>query len=377
MIPPSDFLQGLMERGVRFFVGVPDSLLKDFCACLSQELDEEHHVIVANEGNAVAAATGWYLGTEQPGLVYMQNSGIGNAVNPLTSLTDAEVYGIPMILLIGWRGEPGKHDEPQHVKQGRITRTMLDCLEVPHRMMGPDDDHGELVRWVYDTAMRTRSPAAILVRSGAFQSYAHEICSEDDLELSREEAIKLIAESMEPDSVFVSTTGKASRELYEHRRNSGLDPGKDFLTVGSMGHASSIAFGLARAQPQRKVVCLDGDGAALMHMGSMAVNAVCGSGNFIHVVLNNRSHDSVGGQPTICDRLDLSQVAKACGYRSALRVRTHKELSDALARHTDDQGPHFIEVLVRKGCRKDLGRPKTSPQENKEALMKALGAVDD
>jgi phosphonopyruvate decarboxylase len=363
----------IREQGFGFFAGVPDSLLKDFCAYVTDHAPSGDHVIAANEGNAVALAVGHFLGTGRPALVYMQNSGIGNAVNPLLSLADPEVYGIPMLLVIGWRGEPGVKDEPQHVKQGRRMTELLDAMEVPWFLLPPSIDDASGVIAEAGRVMRNRAgPVAVLVRAGTFDRYrlARDVVT--DFPMNREDAVKCIAGQLQDDDVIVSTTGKASRELYEYRQATGT-VGNDFLTVGGMGHTASIAMGIAKARPERVVVCLDGDGSAIMHMGALAVIGNAGPPNLLHVLINNGSHDSVGGQPTVGYDIDIPGIAIACGYRQALTATTANEVKEQIARLRRDEGPVLLEVKVNKGARDDLGRPKSSPLENRDVLMRRFG----
>jgi phosphonopyruvate decarboxylase len=373
MVDCDFFYRAMLRLGVDFFAGVPDSLLSDFCAYIASRCPPEKHVIAANEGGAVALACGHYLATGRPGLVYMQNSGQGNAVNPLVSLADAEVYGISVLLLIGWRGKPGTPDEPQHTKQGKITTALLDTLEIPWRIVpGVNKEAESSVEWAVATMQRTGAPAALIVKKGTFESYAYGKSGNDDAELSREQAIKTIAEELASSSVLVSTTGKISRELYEYREATGGDHSKDFLTVGSMGHVSQIALGIALARPEKQVYCLDGDGAAIMHMGALAITGSRKAGNFKHIVLNNGCHDSVGGQPTAGFSISLTGIAKACGYTTVLNASNPAELRQNMDILKSSPGPGLLEVKVTKGARADLGRPKTTPKENKAAFMKFL-----
>lgn len=363
----------LRKQGLRFFTGVPDSLLKDFCAYITDQVPAADHVIAANEGNAVALAVGHFLGTGEPALVYMQNSGIGNGVNPLLSLADPEVYSIPMLLVIGWRGEPGVKDEPQHVKQGRIMTDLLDAMEIPWRVLDASTkDPAALISAACESMRERMGPAALLVRAGAFERYTLRADRPIDFPMTREDAVKAIVDALDPTDVVVSTTGKTSRELFEHRKATGV-PGNDFLTVGGMGHTASIAMGLARSQPARRVVCLDGDGSAIMHMGSLAVIGNSGLTNLLHVVINNGSHESVGGQPTVGHEIDFPTIARACGYRHASSVSTLEALRESVAMLRQVEGPALLEVKVRIGSRSNLGRPTSTPLENRDALMKRLG----
>lgn len=363
----------IREQGFRFFTGVPDSLLKDFCAYVTDHAPRGDHIIAANEGMAVALAIGEFLGTGEPAVVYMQNSGIGNAVNPLLSLADPEVYGVPMLLVIGWRGEPGVKDEPQHVKQGRRMTELLDAMELPWYLLPTGLEEAATVIAEAGRRMRTHmGPVAMLVRSGTFERYDLEHESLTDFAMDREEAVKRIAAQLGEEDVVVSTTGKTSRELYEYRGEQGRH-GNDFLTVGGMGHTASIAAGIAIKRPDRQVVCLDGDGSLIMHMGALGVIAQAAPGNLLHVVINNGAHDSVGGQPTVGYDIDIPAIAIACGYRAAVSVQTPQHLEEELLELRRQQGPTLLEVKVNKGARADLGRPKATPLENRKALMRQLG----
>jgi len=375
MLQPERTFEQIRAQGVSLFTGVPDSLLADFCAYVTDHAADSDHVITANEGNAIALAAGHYLGTGRPALVYMQNSGLGNAVNPLLSLADEEVYSLPMLLLIGWRGEPGVKDEPQHVKQGRVMTAMLDSMEVPwFELDATMDDAGEVIAKACGLMRERKIPVALLVRKGAFAKYKLKKDRVTDFPMDREGAVKCIVDLLGNDDVVIATTGKTSRELYEYRAARGDGHGSDFLTVGAMGHTASIAMGVARAQPGRRVVCIDGDGSVLMHMGSLAIIGQSGLSNLVHVVINNGAHDSVGGQPTAGFEVDLVGVARACGYKQALSVSAAKDVKSALSQLSAGEGPVLLEIRVNKGARDDLGRPKSTPVENRDALMKRLGA---
>jgi phosphonopyruvate decarboxylase len=372
MIEAKLFYDLLSEGGTDFFTGVPDSLLKSFCAYLTDHAGDPKHVIAVNEGAAVALASGYHLATGKIPLVYMQNSGIGNAVNPLLSLTDADVYGIPMVLVIGWRGEPGIKDEPQHLKQGKVTLTLLETMGIPYFVLSENEDtFRRQVSECFSSIKEKNTPHALVIRKDTFAPYTLRKREPDIGTLSREEAIETIIRSSNPEEIYFSTTGMASRELYEIRERLGQGHGKDFLTVGSMGHASQIALSAALQKPEFSVTVLDGDGALLMHMGALAAIGNRRPSNFRHIILNNGAHDSVGGQPTLGLKIDIPGIARACGYREAQRVTSREELRAVLKEKK--QGPILIEIRVQKGGRKDLGRPKTSPVENKQTLMKFLG----
>lgn len=374
MLSPKIFIESLAAKGIDFFAGVPDSLLKNVCAFISDTLDDRHNIIAANEGAAVGLAAGHYLATGHIPCVYMQNSGEGNAINPLASLTDKEVYGIPVLLVIGWRGEPGVHDEPQHVKQGKITLPLLDAMGIRHEILSQDETE---FRSQLDGAVRHMSETgeafAFIVRKNTFEPYTLQRHEVNEYPLSREEAIQKVAASLSAKDVIVSTTGMISRELFEYRTAQGQGHERDFLTVGSMGHASQIALGIALEKTDRRVWCFDGDGAALMHLGSVAIIADKAPENFVHVIFNNGAHDSVGGQPTVGLKVNLAGIAKAAGYKDAVSVTTAEDLDSALKVLKTMRGPVLLEVRVHRGNRKDLGRPTTTPTQNRDALMEFMG----
>ena len=369
MIRPEFFIEKLRENGVDCFAGVPDSLLKNICAYITDHCDAQHNIIAANEGAAVGIAAGHYLATGKPACVYMQNSGEGNIINPLASLTDPEVYNIPVLLLIGWRGRPGVHDEPQHVKQGKVTTGLLNVMGVNYEVLSKEEDKAEKQIAKAVKALQNKEVFALVIEKDTFEDYKLQNVEKNDLTMSREEAIQTVAAALGEKDCIVSTTGMISRELFEFREAKGEGHERDFLTVGSMGHASQIALGIAMSQPERRVWCFDGDGAAIMHMGSMAIVASKEPKNYVHVVFNNGAHDSVGGQPTVGLKIDLPAVARAVGYKTTYSVHGKANLADILSEAKNLDGPVLIEIKVKKGNRKDLGRPTTTPIQNKEALM--------
>lgn len=376
MIRPEFFVEKLRENGIDCFAGVPDSLLKNICAYITDHCDAQHNIIAANEGAAVGLAAGHYLATGKPACVYMQNSGEGNIINPLASLTDQEVYNIPVLLLIGWRGRPGVHDEPQHVKQGKVTTGLLNVMGINYEVLSKEEDKAEKQIEKAIKALQNKEVFALVIEKNTFEDYNLQSVEKNDLTMSREEAIQTVAAALGEKDCIVSTTGMISRELFEYRAAMNQGHERDFLTVGSMGHASQIALGIAMAKPDRKVWCFDGDGATIMHMGSMAIVAQKAPTNYIHVVFNNGAHDSVGGQPTVGLKIDFPAVAKAVGYKATISVNSkaelEKELSTLNSQLSTVGGPILLEVQVRKGNRKDLGRPTTTPIQNKEALMDFL-----
>ena len=368
-------LKACETAGIDFFTGVPDSQLAGLCDALYAVygVNSQRHIVAANEGGAIALCAGHYLATGRPALCYMQNSGLGNAVNPLASLMDGQVYGLPCLLVIGWRGEPGVHDEPQHVKQGQITLGQLELLDIPYVVLSKDTTQEAFDAAFSQTAAHLRAgrAAAIVVRKGAL------ICPEkpdygNGRALGREEALGRIVKLAGEKDAFISTTGKLSRELFELREANQTGHERDFLTVGSMGHASMIALGVALAQPKRRVWCLDGDGAALMHLGALPVLARRKPRNMIHVVINNAAHETVGGMPVCEGALDVSAAARAAGYPLVLRADTAETLDAAVHEAMAAERLTLIEVMCAVGSRADLGRPTTTPRENRDALMRFL-----
>lgn len=373
MIRPQFFYDTLAKYGIEFYAGVPDSLLKNLCAYITDHADMQHNIIAANEGGAMGLAAGHYLATGQIPVVYMQNSGEGNIINPLASLTDKDVYNIPVLLVIGWRGKPGVHDEPQHVKQGKVTTGLLNVMGIDYTVLSKEEDKAEAqISKAVDEMQRTKECYALVIEKDTFDTYTLQNVEKNDLTLSREEAIQTVAAALGPKDVIVSTTGMISRELFEYRTSKDEGHERDFLTVGSMGHASQIALGIALEKQDRKVWCFDGDGAAIMHMGGMAIVASKQPKNYVHVVFNNGAHDSVGGQPTVGQDIDLPRIARAVGYKNTYSVKTAEDLQQILTEAKQDIGPTLLEVKVKKGNRKDLGRPTTTPIQNKDALMDFL-----
>lgn len=373
MIRPSYFYDLLLKNGTDFFAGVPDSLLKNFCAYVTDNAPKEKHIISANEGSATALACGYHFATGKIPLIYMQNSGEGNMVNPLLSIADKDVYSVPMLIVIGWRGQPGVHDEPQHVKQGKVTCELLDAMQVPYEVLSEDEaDLPSQFKKAYKYIRENNAQYAFVIKKGTFDEYKLINNVPVEGKMSREEAIEKIMLSADDRTAFVSTTGMASRELYELREKHGMGHEKDFLTVGGMGHASQIALSIALQKKDRSIYCLDGDGATIMQMGGLATIGSRKPSNMVHFVLNNGAHDSVGGQPTVGREVDLCAIALGSGYENVVKVESPEELDAVLNDNETKEKLTFVEVMVRKGARKDLGRPKSTPQENKIALMEFL-----
>jgi len=373
MISPKRFFDELKGHQIDFYTGVPDSLLKNLCAYITDNLPSSQHIIAANEGGAVGLAAGYHLATGKIPVVYMQNSGLGNTVNPLMSLTDKLVYNIPVLLVVGWRGEPGVKDEPQHRKQGLVTLPLLETMGIQYEVLTDDESQlAEQIGRAVAHMQATKEAFALVVKKGTFDSYKLQSDTASAFSLSRENAIKLVAGHVSSNDVIVSTTGMISRELFEYRAAMNHGHHQDFLTVGSMGHASQIALGIAINKPGRRVFCFDGDGATIMHAGNMAIIGSVAPSNYYHIVFNNGAHDSVGGQPTVGHQVDIPSVARAFGYKTVKTVDNESDLVQQLESLTQEEAPLLLEIKVKKGARADLGRPTTTPIENKEALMAFL-----
>ena len=372
MISSEFFFNACKDEGVDFFSGVPDSLLKNICSYITDNTPSENHIIAANEGNALAIGVGYHLSTGKVPLIYMQNSGLGNVINPLLSLADQDVYSVPLLMMIGWRGEPGVKDEPQHKKQGRVTVALLEAMEIPYKVLTADSNIEEAkvaLKAMLSIAKKENKPCALLIKKGFFEDYKFQSDILYERPLYREQAIEIIVNNLNEPDIVVSTTGVASRELFEYREKLKSGHERDFLTVGGMGHVSQIALGIALQKKNRQVYCLDGDGSLIMHMGTLAINASMNCRNFKHIVFNNSAHDSVGGQPTVGDRIDIASIASNVGYQWVKMVSEESEIRLALNEMADVDTPALLEIQVKRGFRKDLGRPTTTPIQNKEIFM--------
>ena len=372
-ISPSIFYSLLKDQDVDFFTGVPDSLLKQFCLCIDDNAMENHHIIAANEGNAIALAAGYHLGTGKIPLVYMQNSGLGNAVNPILSLCDPEVYSIPMIIVVGWRGEPGIKDEPQHIKQGKVQLDLMKALDLPYEIISKNENdlNAKISKGIKLASTESR-PFLFIVKKGTFSDYNLNIPLKQKSLLNREKVLDVILDEIPNNSVVISTTGKTSREIFELRMRDKVSHQQDFLTVGSMGHCSSIALGIAISNPKKKIICIDGDGSLIMHMGSLSTIGNINPKNFIHILINNYVHESVGGQHTSSKYIDMKALALANSYRYVSTVKKLENLNNELSSLFEEKGPSFLEIIVEAGSRKDLGRPTLKPNENKKIFMNFL-----
>ena len=375
MISPVEFLDELKANEVSFFAGVPDSLMKGLNFQIFNSCSSDKHVITSNEGSAVAHAIGHFAATEELAAVYLQNSGLGNAYNPLISLADPAVYGVPMILLVGWRGEIDDggvqlKDEPQHIKQGQITLRTLETMGIPFEVIySGSSDWKEKISALAIKAKLEQCPVAIVFRKNTFTDVKLASSELDQsLVLGREDAIEHVIDKSHPNDIFVASTGMIGRELFEIRERRKQSHATDFLTVGGMGHASQIACSIASALPERRVICLDGDGALLMHTGGMAECAL--QANLMHIVLNNGAHDSVGGQPTAALQINLPKIAEGFGYSHIMQAINPSNIKNAFESTSD--GSFFLEVRCRRGNRKNLGRPYKAPKQNLAEFIQFL-----
>ena len=375
MIKPQLFFQYLKKEGIDFYTGVPDSLLKDLCFYISDYSKENKHIIAANEGSALSISIGYHVATNNVPVVYLQNSGLGNLINPLLSLADKDVYSIPMLLIIGWRGKPGIKDEPQHKKTGRVMLDMLKSMKIPYKVINKSNKPEKIkaiTGHLINKSKKNNSPVALIVERDTFEKYKLKNINKKKYPLVREKAINIIMNYIGLKDVIISTTGFTSRELYEYRKNNNQDHSRDFLTVGGMGHASQIALGIALHSKNKSIYCFDGDGSIIMHMGSLSTNGNIKCANLKHIVFNNGSHESVGGQPTTAHEFNIKNIAKNTGYDLTLSANNEKQLKKAIVEIKEYKGSCFLEVMISNGTRADLGRPSSPPQENKKLLMSFL-----
>lgn len=373
MVNQQTLFEALDRLGVKFFTGVPDSLLNDFCLYMTNNIPDSHHVMAANEGNAIGIAAGNYMATGDIPVVYMQNSGIGNATNPLLSLTHDCVYGIPMILVIGWRGDPSINDHAQHKKQGELTTVLMKDMDIPYEILDNDDTVVEKFTWAVQKAKEISSPVALIAKKAILtQKEKKQTYAESPL-MNREETIAAVIDVFGENAVYLGTTGRATREVNEQLKLHGIGEGREFQNVGSMGHVSSVGLGIALAQPEKKVVVFDGDAAAVMHMGALATNCRYKAPNLIHIVLNNGVNESVGGQQSAGLLIDLTGVANSCGYRNVGHtIKTKEELQSVLRSLPGSDMPTFVDVHVRQGIRPDMPKLNIDHKGQKEALMNYL-----
>lgn len=373
MVDLRQLFVALDDMGVKFFTGVPDSLLNNFCLYLVNNIPDGQHVMAANEGNAVAIAAGHYMATGDIPVVYMQNSGIGNATNPLLSLTHDCVYGIPMILVIGWRGDPAVRDHAQHKKQGELTPVLMKDMDIPYEILDDENTVVDRFAWAVEKTKENSSPVALIAKKAILTEKVKKQEYPESGLMNREEAVSAVVDILGNDAVYLGTTGRATREVHEQLKKHGVSEGHEWQNVGSMGHVSSVGLGIALAKPEQKVVVFDGDAAAVMHLGALATNCRYKAGNMIHIVLNNGVNESVGGQPSAGYVVNLTEIAEACGYRTpGHAVETKEELQAILKDYRKEEMPLFVDVHVRQGIRKDMPKLNIDHKAQKTALMETL-----
>jgi phosphonopyruvate decarboxylase len=366
MIAVDKFNNCLLDAELNYFTGVPDSTLKEWLKLIFNNSIDFTNRIAANEGAAISNATGYYLSTGKVGVVYLQNSGLGNCINPLTSLTDPEVYGIPMLMLIGWRGVPGKKDEPQHKKMGVVTEKILLALGIPYAILD-DGSYADQINDAVKISKLNQQPYALIVKPGVFSEYAISTNTKKSTGMVREDAIQTVVDTIENSDLILSTTGKASRELYEVCRTKSRGHNNNFYNVGSMGHVGAIGLEVALQKKDKLTYVLDGDGALIMHMGTLASIGKYQPENFVHIVFDNEVHESTGSQPTLSDVVDIAGVMKKCNYRKVETVIDSTSLIKALSGSIS--GPLGIVIKVIAGSRSDLGRPIDTPAITKNRFM--------
>ena len=379
-ISPKSFLDYLIANNITFFAGIPDSLLKHFCLCVDQNTDlKDNHIITSNEGTAIGLASGYHIGTNKIPLVYMQNSGLGNAINPLLSLSGPEVYSIPMIILIGWRGEPGVKDEPQHITQGKIQLDLLDSIKTPYSIISSKtENYKDSIDTALSYIQKNNSPYVILVKKNTFSKIAQipNQRVESKSSLKREYVLKKIISSLNKDDIIISTTGKTSREIFEIRHLNKDSHDNDFLTIGSMGHCSSIALGIAKSNPNLNVYCIDGDGAMIMHMGALSTIGQQLPDNLNHILINNFAHESVGGQKTASNIIDFNLLSKSMNYKNYILANDEETLEKLIKKLSNNlENPTLFEIQVQTGSRSNLGRPTITPKKNKLNLMAKINEL--
>lgn len=373
MVDLKQLFESLDEKGVKFFTGVPDSLLNNFCLYLVNNITDGKHVMAANEGNAIAIAAGNYMATGNIPVVYMQNSGIGNATNPLLSLTHDCVYGIPMILVIGWRGDPSINDHAQHKKQGELTPVLMKDMDIPYEILDDENTVVDKFAWAVEKAKEISSPVALIAKKAILTEKVKKQDYPESKLMNREEAVSAVVDVLGDDAIYLGTTGRATREVHEQLKEHGIGEGHEWQNVGSMGHVSSVGLGIALAKPEQNVVVFDGDAAAVMHLGAFATNCRYKAGNLIHIVLNNGVNESVGGQPSAGYVVSLTEIADACGYRTpGHAVETKEELQAILKDYKKGEMPLFIDVHVRQGIRSDMPKLNIDHKAQKVALMETL-----
>jgi len=357
MIKIESLFSYLKKKNITFFTGVPDSILKESKYILDK-LEFKNHIVAHNEGGAIGIGAGYYLKTKKIPCVYFQNSGLGNAINPLVSMVHKNVYSIPMLLLIGWRGAPKiSKDEPQHLLQGKITEKMLKLMNIRYCTIDHTKDFKQLGK-IIDISKKKQVPVACLIKKNTLKKNFDEIKKKkvDKIKLKRHEIIDFIIRKNYKNIKIFSTTGYTSRELYQLRKFNKSNT-KDFLNVGAMGHTSMIALGYSLKNKKHKTLCLDGDGSLIMHMGTLPVIGENQIKNFKHIVFNNEVHESVGGQKTPQKNTNFKKLSLSCGYSKYFFSNSLSDFKKKYALFLKSNGPSFYEIKISSGSLKNLERP--------------------
>ena len=354
MIKVESLVKILKRNKSTFFTGVPDSVLKELSYTL-QNKDKKEHIIATNEGTAVSIGIGHYLSTKEVPCVYMQNSGLSNALNPLLSIAHEKVYAIPLILIIGWRGSPRIKDEPQHNVKGKITESILKLLNIKYTILRSINDLDKFEKQI-KFSKKKNSIVACLIEQGTLEKIDRIKKNSDFYKLNKELFLKTLLQSLDKNTKVISSTGYNSRELMHIRSKYKIIKTKDFYMVGGMGHTSSVALGYSLTS-KKKIICIDGDGSFLMHLGAIKTAGTFANKNFKYILLNNNSHDSVGGQNTYANNINFEKLSKSLGFKKFYSIKNDKNLKKTIKTFLSDDTLSFLEVKVSNSKIKNLPRP--------------------
>ena len=367
MIKIDSFINELKKNDLKFSSGVPDSLFKDLCFGFEKKFNKDH-VTAANEGSAVGIGIGYYLSTKKIPIIYMQNSGLGNAINPLISLADKNVYNVPLFLIIGWRGEDHKSfvDEPQHISQGKVTQEFLKNLNIRYKIVNANTNYKNQIKSLKDYAQKKSRVVALLIKKNSFEKIKN--INKKNTNLQREKILEVLVNNLPKKSIVISTTGILSRELNEVIKRNKVQI-NNLMCVGGMGHAISLASGLAKKK-KNKIFCFDGDGAITMHLGSLATSSKLN--NIVHIVFNNYSHESVGGHDNSAKHVKFYKVAKNLGYKYSAVCKKEKKILDLLKKSVKSKRSFFIEIITAKGHRSNISRPSEKMSDLKNKFIESI-----
>ena len=362
---PGIFVTTLEDAGFSPFMGIPCSVLKPLLDYIADGNCSTRNYLCSSEGDAMGLAAGFSLSGKLP-VVYMQNDGYGNAINPLSSLL--LLYKLPVLLLISWRGEPGAKDAPQHAVMGSVILSLLDTFEIPYIVLDNEERNlKDSVTRAKNHCMAESKPFAFVIRKGYFDRYNASISQSNTMLNRRLEYIRLLSAKLQPNDVLLGTTGFAGREMYQIVTHKGK-----FYMMGSMGCLASLGLAIALEQPDKRIILLDGDGAILMKMGALATVGYHRPSNLIHICFDNRSYESTGGQPTLSTTVDLRAVAKACGYTTVHNIKTTGEFEAMWNNEAKYPKPHFLHIEINPGTEEELARPSISPEEMRDCFRAFL-----